>query len=79
MAIKFIVKCMCYVKMANGDTPITQAVRLHSSFQSDNLLIEHYELFLYHHVFVVVFEKPVLESASLSNLIEKVCQGIPSE
>ena len=52
-------------------------MRLHSSFQSDNLIIEHYELFLYHHVFVVVSEKPVLESASLSNLIEKVCQGIP--
>lgn len=51
-------------------------VRLHSSFQSDNLIIEHYELFLYHHVFVVVSEKPVLESASLSNLIEKVCQRI---
>ena len=54
-------------------------MRLHSSFQSDNLIIEHYELFLYHHVFVVVSEKPVLESASLSNLIEKVCQGIPLE
>ena len=54
-------------------------MRLHSSFQSDNLLIEHYELFRYHHVFVVVSEKPVLESASLSNLIEKVCQGIPLE
>lgn len=51
-------------------------MRLHSSFQSDNLIIEHYELFLYHHVFVVVSEKPVLESASLSNLIEKVCQRI---
>ena len=45
-------------------------------FQSDNLLIEHYELFLYHHVFVVVSEEPVLESALLSNLIEEVCQGI---
>ena len=54
-------------------------MRLHSSFQSDNLLIEHYKLFRYHHVFVVVSEKPVLESASLSNLIEKVCQGIPLE
>ena len=54
-------------------------MRLHSAFQSDNLLIEHYELFRYHHVFVVVSEKPVLESASLSNLIEKVCQGIPLE
>ena len=56
-----------------------RAVCDNSSFQSDNLIIEHYELFLYHHVFVVVSEKPVLESASLSNLIEKVCQGIPSE
>ena len=28
---------------------------------------------------MVVSEKPVLESASLSNLIEKVCQGIPLE
>lgn len=54
-------------------------MRLHSSFQSDNPIIEHYELFLYHHVFVVVSEKPVLESASLSNLIKKVCQGIPLE
>ena len=51
-------------------------MRLHSSFQSDNLIIEHYELFLYRHVFVVVSEKPVLKSASLSNLIEKVCQRI---
>ena len=56
-----------------------RAVCDNSSFQSDNLIIEHYELFLYHHVFVVVSEKPVLESASLSNLIEKVCQGIPLE
>ena len=52
---------------------------LHSSFQPDNLLIEHYELFLYHHVFVVVPEEPVFEPASLANLIEKVCQGIPLE
>ena len=36
-------------------------MRLHSSFQSDNLIIEHYELFLYHHVFVVVSEKPVYD------------------
>ena len=54
-------------------------MRLHSSFQSDNLIIEHYELFLYHHVFVVVSEKPVLESAALLTLIEEICQGIPPE
>lgn len=54
-------------------------VRLHSSFQSDNLLVEHYELFLHHHVFVVVPEEPVLESAVFPNLIEEVRQGIPPE
>ena len=52
-------------------------MRLHSSFQSDNLLIEHYELFLYHHVFVVVSEKPVFEAAALSDFIEEVCQCVP--
>ena len=54
-------------------------VRLHSSFQSDNLLVEHYELFLHHHVFVVVPEEPVLESAVFPNLIEELRQGIPPE
>ena len=53
-------------------------MRLHSSFQSDNLIIEHYELFLHHHVFVVVSEEPVLESAALPNLIV-VRQSIPPE
>ena len=52
---------------------------LYSSLQSDNLFIEHYELFLHHHVFVVVSKEPVLESAALSNLIEEICQGIPPE
>lgn len=65
--------------MKNGGTPTTRSVCLHSSFQSDNLLIEHYELFLYHHVFVVVSEEPVLESAVILNLIQEVCQGIPLE
>ena len=53
-------------------------MRLHSSFQSDNLLIEHYELFRYHHVFVVVSEKPVFEAAAFSDFIEEVCQCVPS-
>ena len=39
MEIELIVKCMCYMKMVNGDTPITQAVCLHSSFLPDNLLV----------------------------------------
>ena len=51
-------------------------MRLHSSFQSDNLIIEHYELFLYHHVLMVMPEEPVLESAAFLNLIEEVCQRI---
>lgn len=51
-------------------------VRLHSSFQSDNLIIEHYELFLHHHVLMVMPEEPVLESAAFPNLIEEVCQRI---
>lgn len=53
-------------------------MRLHSSFQSDDLLIEHYELFRYHHVFVVVSEKPVFEAAAFSDFIEEVCQCVPS-
>ena len=52
-------------------------MRLHSSFQSDNLLIEHYELFRYHHVFVVVSEKPVFEAAAFPNFIKEVRQDIP--
>lgn len=44
----------------------------------DNLLVQHYELFLHHHVFVVVSEEPVLESAALPNLIV-VRQSIPPE
>ena len=53
-------------------------MRLHSSFQSDNLLIEHYELFLYHHVFVVVSEKParVQELADLD--IESLHLDVPN-
>ena len=43
---------------------------------SDDLFIEHYELFLHHHVLVVVPEEPVLESAATSNRIEEVRQGI---
>ena len=53
-------------------------MRLHSSFQSDNLIIEHYELFLHHHVLMVMPEEPVLESAAFPNLIEEVCQCVPS-
>ena len=56
-----------------GQSPVC----LHSSFQSDNLLVEHYELFLHHHVFVVVSEEPVFEPTAFPDFIEKVCQRIP--
>ena len=48
-------------------------------FQPDDLLIEHYELFLHHHVFVVVSGEPVLQSAALLNLTEEGRYGIPLE
>ena len=51
----------------------------HSLFQPYDLLIQHHKFLFHHHVFMVVPEEPVFELASLSNLIEKVCQGIPLE
>ena len=42
-------------------------------------LLQHDELFLHHHVLVVVPEEQALESAELSNLIKEVRQGIPIE
>ena len=50
-----------------------------SLFQPYDLLIQHHKFLFHHHVFMVVPEEPVFELASLSNLIEKVCQGIPLE
>ena len=77
----FVLACILSMRrLVSNRSHIGQSlVRLHSSFQSDDLFIEHYELFLHHHVFVVVSEEPVLESAALSNLIEEVRQGIPPE
>ena len=77
----FVLACILSMRrLVSNRSHIGQSlVRLHSSFQSDDLFIEHYELFLHHHVFMVVSEEPVLESAALSNLIEEVRQGIPPE
>ena len=64
-------------KIANGGAPINRLACLHALFQPYDLLIQHHKFLFHHHVFMVVSEEPVFETAAFPNFIEKVRQGIP--
>ena len=64
-------------QIGNGGILCRTTVFLHTLFQSNNLLIQHDKSFFYHHVLMVVSEKPVFEAAALSDFIEEVCQCVP--
>jgi len=48
-----------------------------SSFQPDDLFVQHNEVFCYDHILMVMSKKTFSEPASLPHFVEKVCQGIP--
>ena len=69
---------LMFIKITSRDTTIfSYRTYLCLLFQPYDSLIQHHKFLFHHHVFMVVSEEPVFETAAFPNFIEKVRQGIP--